>query len=177
MAIEDVYDKKAKKTYVYEVESFYDPTIKNTRKKRKILGHRDPETGEIKPNRPRKKKVEPVLNDQQLFDMAKTIERKHYGATYYLHEVAKKEGIIDALKQVFPHHYEQLIQLAYFLVLAPTNSMQQFELWAHQHYLPYASAEKFTSQRTSEVFKVVDEASIQHYFDYRMNQTKANESC
>lgn len=175
MAIEDVYDKKAKKTYVYEVESFYDPTIKNTRKKRKILGHRDPETGEIKPNRPRKKKVEPVVNDQQLFDMAKTIERKHYGATYYLHEVAKKEGIIDALKQVFPHHYEQLIQLAYFLVLAPTNSMQQFELWAQQHYLPYASAEKLTSQRISDFFNAVDEESIQHFFDYRMNQTKANE--
>ena len=63
-----------------------------------------------------------------------------------------------------------------FMILRLKTHLK-FELWAQQHYLPYASAEKFTSQRTSEVFKVVDEASIQHYFDYRMNQTKANESC
>ncbi|MBG9989270.1 transposase [Aerococcaceae bacterium DSM 111176] len=175
MAIEDVYDKKAKKTYVYEVEYQYDPAIKNTRKKRKILGHRDPETGEIKPNRPRKKKVAVTANDKDVLEMAKTIERKHYGATYYLHSVAKNEKIIDALKESFPEHYEQLLQLAYYLVMAPTNSMRQFESWAKSHYLPYDSANKLTSQRISDLFKQVDEEGIQRFFDLRMKQTKAKE--
>lgn len=139
------------------------------------MGHRDPETGEIKPNRARKKTIESLSDPQQVLDIAKTIERKHFGATYYLHEVAKKEGVIDALIQSFPEYYEHLIQLAYFLVMAPTNSMQQFESWEKLHYLPYASADKLTSQRISDVFKAIDEDGIQRFFDLRMNQTNAKE--
>ncbi|MBK0348834.1 hypothetical protein JDW15_10480, partial [Aerococcaceae bacterium zg-ZJ1578] len=92
--IEDRYDVKAKKIYVYEVESYYDPTTKNTKRKSKILGYRDPDTGEIKPTRKRKAKVSP-LSEETLQTIVKQIERQHYGATYYLHELAKQLHLVE----------------------------------------------------------------------------------
>ncbi|MBF6978754.1 hypothetical protein IU403_06305 [Aerococcaceae bacterium zg-BR22] len=124
--IDDRYDVKTKKTYVYEVEAYYDPEIKNTRRKCKILGYRDPETGEIKSTRKRKPKVATHTSEENLLTLAKQIERQHYGATYYLHELAKQLHLIDDLQTVLPNHYQQVLKLAYYLILSPTYSMQFF---------------------------------------------------
>ncbi|MBK0348884.1 hypothetical protein JDW15_09675 [Aerococcaceae bacterium zg-ZJ1578] len=87
--IEDRYDVKAKKTYVYEVGSYYDPITKNTKRKSKILGYRDLDTGEIKPTRECKAEIS-TLSDETFRTLVTQIERQHYGAPYYLHELAKQ---------------------------------------------------------------------------------------
>ncbi|MBS4455416.1 IS1634 family transposase [Tuanshanicoccus lijuaniae] len=169
--IEDRYDVKAKKTYVYEVEAYYDPEIKNTRRKCKILGYRDPETGEIKPTRKRKPKVATHSSEENLLTLAKQIERQHYGATYYLHELAKQLHLIDDLQTVLPNHYQQVLNLAYYLILSPTNSMQFFSYWSKHQYLPYDCEQTLTSQRISELFQLIDEEIKQRFFNARMNRT------
>ena len=45
--------------YVYEQESWYDQSTKNTKYKHVLEGIRDPQTGEIKPTRPKSKKKTP----------------------------------------------------------------------------------------------------------------------
>ena len=56
-------------TYVYENESYWDKEKKQPRSKRRLIGHIDPATGEIVPNR----KYEPVSNTARTFVMGPTV--------------------------------------------------------------------------------------------------------
>lgn len=49
MSIVKVYNKKAKVTYVYESESYWDKEKQQPRNRRKLIGKIDPATGEIVP--------------------------------------------------------------------------------------------------------------------------------
>lgn len=54
IAIIDVRNKKRGVTYVYESESYWDKSLKQPRSRRRLIGKRDPDTGEIVPTRRRK---------------------------------------------------------------------------------------------------------------------------
>lgn len=58
IAIVDVHNKERGVTYVYESHSYWDREKKQPRSHRKLIGRRDPETGEIVPTRRRKHKSE-----------------------------------------------------------------------------------------------------------------------
>ena len=49
MAIIDVHNRKRGITYVYDSRSYWDKELKQPRSKRRLLGKRDPATGEIVP--------------------------------------------------------------------------------------------------------------------------------
>ena len=49
MGIVTQYHKDTDTTYVYESESYYDPTKKQSRSRRKLIGKLDKETGEVIP--------------------------------------------------------------------------------------------------------------------------------
>ena len=51
MAIIDSYNRKRGVTYVYESFSYWDKELKQPRSRRRLLGRRDPATGEIVPTR------------------------------------------------------------------------------------------------------------------------------
>lgn len=51
MAIINSYNKKRGVTYVYESVSYWDKELKQPRSRRKLIGRRDPSTGEIVPTR------------------------------------------------------------------------------------------------------------------------------
>ena len=56
MAIVNVYNKSRGVTYVYESTSYWDKELKQPRSIRKLIGKRDPETGEIIPTGKRGRK-------------------------------------------------------------------------------------------------------------------------
>lgn len=56
MAIVNVYNKSRGITYVYESKSYWDKNLKQPRSIRKLIGKRDPETGEIIPTGKRGRK-------------------------------------------------------------------------------------------------------------------------
>lgn len=56
MAIVNVYNKSRGITYVYESKSYWDKELKQPRSIRKLIGKRDPETGEIIPTGKRGRK-------------------------------------------------------------------------------------------------------------------------
>ena len=51
MAIIDVHNKKRGITYVYDSHSYWDKELKQPRSRRRLLGRRDPDTGELVPTR------------------------------------------------------------------------------------------------------------------------------
>ena len=54
IAIIDVRNKQRGVTYVYESESYWDKALKQPRSHRRLIGKRDPDTGEIVPTRRRR---------------------------------------------------------------------------------------------------------------------------
>ena len=54
-AIIDVRNKERGVTYVYESHSYWDKEKKQPRSRRRLIGKRDPETGEIVPTRSRRR--------------------------------------------------------------------------------------------------------------------------
>jgi transposase len=85
-------------TYLYEVESYWDPEKKQPRQRRKYLGKKDPESGQLV--RPRTR-VAPRLC-------------KDYGHVYLLQTTAERVGLTAILKRIFPKDYQTLLALAFF---------------------------------------------------------------
>ena len=94
MSIVKYKNKKTGYITVYESSSFYDPVLKQSRPKRKYLGHEDPETGELiqssgQPGRRKgstSKKPPTGMENPELYDKA-------------LADIAKKDGEIQKLRE------------------------------------------------------------------------------
>ncbi len=86
MGIVKLYNKERGVTYVYESISYWDKEKKQPRSKRKLIGKIDPDTGEIVPTSPRKKKTEYSDNDY----------RKMYEAA--ARELSQKDQRIETLE-------------------------------------------------------------------------------
>lgn len=68
-------DKRSGITYAYENQSFWDPELKRSKSKRKLIGRVDPETNEIIPTDGRCKKLSPsYVPDNEEYQMPKTIK-------------------------------------------------------------------------------------------------------
>ncbi len=68
-------DKRSGITYAYENRSFWDPELKRSRSKRKLIGRVDPETKEIIPTDGRCKKLSPTyVPDNNEYVMPKTVK-------------------------------------------------------------------------------------------------------
>lgn len=68
-------DKRSGITYAYENQSFWDPELKRSKSKRKLIGRVDPETKEIIPTDGRCKKLSPSYQpDANAYEMPKTMK-------------------------------------------------------------------------------------------------------
>lgn len=154
-------DKRTGITYAYESVSYWDKEKKQSRAKRKLIGRVDPATGNITPTRKKKnnksetpKKPGPVS--------ATGVERSFYGATYLLDSIGEKLGITDDLKRCFPDRYQQILSIAYYLILEDRSPLFRFPKWAALHKHPYG--ENIPSQRSSELFASISEDERYQFF-------------
>jgi transposase len=85
-------------TYLYEVESYWDPEKKQPRQRRKYLGRKDAESG--KPVRSRSRTTPRLCKD--------------YGHVYLLQTIAEQLSLIPLLRDSFPEDYQTLLALAFF---------------------------------------------------------------
>ena len=68
-------DKRSGITYAYENQSFWDPELKRSRSKRKLIGRVDPESKEIVPTDGRCKKLSPTyVAGTDDYEMPKTMK-------------------------------------------------------------------------------------------------------
>jgi len=174
MVIVRQHDKRSGITYAYESISHWDKEKKQSRAKRTLIGRVDDSTGEIIPtkatnrrhptgiNAPRAAKRGPVPSTDT--------SRKFYGATYLLDVLGNRLGLVSDLKQCFPHSYQQIISLAYYLILEADSPLSRFSKWSSLHQHPYV--QDIPSQRSSELF-----ASITEEDRYRFFQLQAARRC
>ena len=138
MAIVRQHDKRSGITYAYESISHWDKEKKQSRAKRTLIGRVDDSTGEIIPTKARKRPqyriATPMAAKRGPSPSTETC-RKFYGATYLLDVLGKRLGLVSDLKQCFPHSYQQIISLAYYLILEADSPLSRFSKWSslHQH--------------------------------------------
>ena len=163
MAIVYQKDKRSGITYAYESISFWDKEKKQSRSKRTLLGRVEGEAKAIIPTdgRGRKKKEEPVTTKKGRPAITQTA-RYFYGATYLFDQIGEQLGIKKDLQQCFPEHYQQILSIAYYLILEDKTPLYRFERWGSLHQHPYG--QNISSQRSSELFASITEEAKQSFF-------------
>ena len=133
-------NKKNGTVYAYLNESVWDSEKKKCVCKRKCLGHLDPETGNIVPNKGHEK------------DEAASV--RAIGATYFLDHVAESIGLTDALMRAFPENWKILLSCAYF-ILFDTGDMSMIEYWSRDNVTP--NEKLVTTRELTDVFLEITE--------------------
>lgn len=148
-------------TYAYESISYWDKEKQQSRAKRRCIGRVNPETKEIIPTR---KRFSTANDDSTTIGLDPTMYafRGFYGATYLFDSIGEKLGITDDLKRCFPDTYNQILSIAYFLILEDTNPLSRFPKWAATHKHPHGK--NIPSQRSSELFASITEDSREYFF-------------
>jgi transposase len=156
-------NKKNGITYAYESTPYWDKEKQQGRSKRKCIGHVEPETGEIIPNRPKgsgsTKKTGIKKRGPKPTEYCK---RTFYGATYLLDEIGGKLGVTGDLKKCFPDTYAKILSVAYYLILEDRNPLNRFSHWSAIHTHPYGN--DIPSQRSSELFASITEEDKLKFF-------------
>jgi len=175
MAIINQFDKRSGITYVYESQSYWDKEKQQPRAKRKLIGKRDPVTGEILPTDGRGKKRK---TQTECIEQAKpgpvpitATSRRFYGATYLLDAIGDTLGLTQDLKQCFPDAYKQIQSIAYYLITESDSPLFRFEKWSLLHKHPFGK--DIPSQRSSEIFTAISEEGKNNFF--KLQEKRHNE--
>ncbi|MET1248785.1 hypothetical protein ABWW58_08375 [Sporolactobacillus sp. STCC-11] len=131
MAIIRQKDKRSGLTYAYESESYWDKEKKQPRSRRKLIGRVDEKTGEIIPTDGRGKRRRQTSKEKPQRGPTPVAEAKRvfYGATYLLDQIGEQLGLTEDLKACFPRYYQQILSLAYYMILEHPNPLTRFEKW------------------------------------------------
>ncbi|WP_353948735.1 IS1634 family transposase [Sporolactobacillus sp. Y61] len=165
MSLVHLKNKKNGVTYVYESVGYWDKEKKQTRNHRKCIGKLDPKTGKLIPSKKYTEGLKDLLNQKKKKRgpvPSVTYQRRFYGATYLFDAIGAKLGITEDLARCFPKSYQQILSLAYYLVLEDRNPMSRFPRWAKTHVHPYGK--NMPSQRSSELFGSITENAKHHFF-------------
>ncbi|UAK16754.1 IS1634 family transposase [Sporolactobacillus terrae] len=175
MAIIRQKDKRSGLTYAYESESYWDKEKKQPRSRRKLIGRVDEKTGKIIPTDGRGKRRRQTSEEKPQRGPTPAAEAKRvfYGATYLLDQIGEQLGLTEDLKTCFPRHYQQILSLAYYMILEHPNPLTRFEKWDHLHKHPYGK--NVTSQRSSIVFSSISEAGKNQFFSRRKQRCHEDE--
>lgn len=93
-------DKRSGITYAYENQSFWDPELKRSKSKRKLIGRVDPNTNEIIPTDGRCKKLSPSYTPvKDEYVMPKTMKELKSEVRRLLEENSRLKSEIKKLKK------------------------------------------------------------------------------
>jgi transposase len=147
-----IQHKKIKnKTYAYEVTSYWDKDLKQTRKHSKYLGPIDPETKKIIPFIKKKNN-----NKEKLI--------LDFGDGYFLYELIKKLEIYKIFNSTIFNKFTNVFPIAIYR-LCTQLSMYHFENWFDGNILSCLFENiDVSSQRLSELFFSLGDEPTQRYF-------------
>jgi hypothetical protein len=112
-------NKKTGVTYAYESVSYWDKDKQQSRARRKCIGKLDPETRQIISTIKRKM----VVSEETKRGPVPIVKeaRSFYGATYLFDRIGEDTNVIGDLKNCFPDSYQQILSLAYYLIMEDKN--------------------------------------------------------
>ncbi len=138
---------KSNTIYAYLNESIWDPDKKKCVCKRKCIGHVDPATGNIVPNRSSRTKETPSVSSKyvcKLFD-----------------KVSQDLGLSEVLSLCFPDHWKLLSTMAYYIA-ATGQELYFCKHWSEDHKTP--AGKSMTVEVMNDVLKNVNSNSISLFF-------------
>jgi transposase len=126
--------------YVYENVSYWDKQEKKTKHKRKCIGHVDPATGDIVPNR--------IKKEATAKNVVRFCDVKGIGISKLLDRIVELTGLREILKFTFENDWRQILSCAYYLI-SEGNALSRIEQWSATNTMPFDGI--ITSQRVSEL--------------------------
>lgn len=147
-------------TYVYENVSYWDKKTKTTKHKRKSIGHIDPQSGKIVPNR---KKGDAAKKRAALNPV---IETSHCsvqtsGVSRLLDKAVSDIGLQKVLASVFPEDWSRIMTCAYYLV-SEGGALVHADKWKESNVVPFTDS--LASQRISELLGRITPTLQQDFF-------------
>ena len=115
-------NKSNGRVYAYLNESKWDSGSGKCRCKRKCLGHVDPVTGDIVPN---KGKKDPTA-----------VSVRTVGVSKFLEMVSEKIGLTQSLKAAFPDHWKLILSSMFYTLREPEN-MSRIRYWSLENETPF----------------------------------------
>ena len=142
-----IEQKVKQKTYVYQVDSYWDKDKKQPRQRRTYLGRKDEITGEI------------VTTQKS----SKPKGSYSFGSLYFLMKITRRLKLSNVLRSVFPEHHQIYLALAFFKVIE-AEPYYLYEQWQEDHY--FFENSSLTSQRISELLSELgqNEKAIEQFF-------------
>lgn len=144
------------KIYVYEAVAKWNPKKKRSEQKRIYIGTKDPDTGELIPN---KNYLISQLNECNYTTAndkgPAIIASKDYGASYLLNKISEKIGLANILRGIFEKNWEEILVCAFHLCVE-NEPLYLCEDWALRSSLQVAPS----SQRISELLIDISEEKI-----------------
>lgn len=148
-------NKKTGVVYVCEATAVWDKTEKQARNKQVCIGKIDPKTGEFIPS----KRLDPV---QAAIRYPKiTAKAEIIGPSLILNKITKEIKLDKTLKSCFPDIHQQILCLAYYLVLRG-NPLSHCKNWSASYENPYGK--ELASQRISEILASIDTDKQSRFF-------------
>lgn len=154
-----VYCKNPNGTiYVYENISYWDKENKTTRHKRKSVGHIDPESGKIVPNR---KKGDAAQKRALSEPESPHCTVQTLGVTRLLEKAADATGLRKVMASAFPDDWPKIMTCAYYLV-SEGGALCHVDSWKNNNKAPFTGS--LTSQRISEMLQRITPTLQQGFF-------------
>ena len=157
---------KSGRVYVYENTSYWDKISKKPKSVRKCLGHLDPETDEIVPNRIK------YVTDHMPKQGRSQCSTYTYGVSALLDTISADIGIADTLQKVFPEDWSAILCCAYYLI-SEGNALSRVEQWSRQAITPYEKI--LADQRVSELLTRISTDKIREFFKLWFEQNKEDD--
>ena len=179
-----LHNKKSGRTYVYHNVSYWDKDEKKPKSKRKCIGHVDPVTGEIVPNRKKgdKRKERPATQEAEHgLKLSPETEQAAVspvcsvldcGVTTLLNQIAKEIGLDTVLSRVFPQDRDAILTCAYYL-LSEGQALSRAEQWTAHTLTPCGGV--LSDQRISELLQRITPSLTEDFFKAWIDWNRSQE--
>jgi transposase len=159
-------NKKTSVVYVYESVSYWDKEKKQPRNKRVCVGKIDPATKKLIPSK-RLSPEQAIVRDPVVTASAQIV-----GPSIVLNALTHQTGLTSMLKICFPELYQQILTMAYYLVVQG-GPLSHCGIWCKSH-APELQ-ESLTSQRISGILRSINNDQIQSFFKQWMLKVLGND--
>jgi transposase len=97
---------------------------------------------------------------------------KKYGLKYSLGSIANKLNISKILKEIIPEYYQQILNLAYYII-SENDAMMYCKYWADENGINDGFS--YTSQNISKLFDIISEKQRQKFYSNWINSVREDE--
>lgn len=140
-------NKRNGKVYAYLNESVWDSEKKKCVCKRKCLGHLDPDTGDIIPNRGHESKDDADV--------------KSIGVSYFLEHIAESIGLKRALREAFPDAWKLMLSCVFY-ILIENSDLARVSYWSEDNHTPYGRT--ITHKALTDAISDIDENCLFRFY-------------